>query len=155
MIGINAVHLLLHFTPASFSHDFYDLSRLPIKMRSHHKISFSRSRDDCANDQEKESLDKLKFYYKKRTRSRSKTQKICLISWRLGKRIFCFHVYKHSFIRSLRIQHVVLVRSRFSFASWMHSKVIFLKPGSFFFLKERTFFDLEKVFRISCDQIGQ
>lgn len=65
VIGINAVNLLLHFTPASFSHDFYDLSRSAVKIRSHRKISFSRSRDDCANDQEKESLDKLKFYYKK------------------------------------------------------------------------------------------
>lgn len=60
---------------------------------------------------EKENLDKLNFIiFTKASSGKNKTQKICFISSRRWKRIFCL-LLRYKYFRD--IQHVVLVRSRF------------------------------------------
>lgn len=90
------------------------ISRFPIKIRSHRKIIPSDEKI-CANDREKESLDKLSFITReKRTRSKNETQKICLISRRLQEKgYFAFMFINIPLSVPLSVQHVVMMRSRF------------------------------------------
>lgn len=104
------IHLLqFTFTPASFSHDFYDLPFFFLFTLKCDPIikSFSFLLKMIVLRLIKTPVRNLKsgqikVYYVAKDSTENKTQKICFISKleSLKKDIFAFYVYKHSFIRS-------------------------------------------------------
>lgn len=110
MIGINAVHLLLQFTPASFSHDFYDLPFFFSLKCDPIVKSLSLVETIMRTIEREESLDKLSFIIRQKGLDREIKRRKSVL-YQEGYEMFINIPLSAPF----SIQHVVSMRSRFCF----------------------------------------